>query len=75
MTDIIVTTLTDELDAEASVEAPGGDGLSLREALSLAADGDPVLFADNLNGTIRLDETLSSNIGAMQISSKRLDLW
>ena len=49
MTDIIVTTLADELDLGASVNAPGGDGLSLREALSLASDGDRVLFVDHIS--------------------------
>jgi len=68
MTDFIVTTLNDENDAGATVAAPGGEGLSLREAIQLSADGDTITFADELNGTIRLDNpegtlVLGSDIG------------
>ena len=58
MTTYTVTTLIDENDAGASVAAPGGAGLSLREAIALAnaaAGADTIAFAAGLSGgTIRL---------------------
>lgn len=65
MAELIVTTLTDELDDGATVLAPGGDGLSLREAIGLATNGDTVVFQDGLAGTIRITEALGNiTIGA-----------
>lgn len=60
MAELIVTTLVDELDTGAAIEAPGGDGLSLREAIGLAANGDTVVFQDGLGGTIRIDESFGA---------------
>jgi Ca2+-binding RTX toxin-like protein len=58
MTTFTVTTLADENDAGATVAAPGGTGLSLREALALAnanPDEDTIEFAAGLlGGTITL---------------------
>jgi hypothetical protein len=48
-----VTTLTDENDAGATVNLPGGTGLSLREAIALANAGggaDVITFAAALSG-------------------------
>ena len=54
----VVTTLTDENDPGATVAVPGGTGLSLREAITLAnaaAGADTIAFAAGLSGgTIRL---------------------
>ncbi len=54
----VVTTLKDEFDVGFSVTNPGGDGLSLREALELANANvnsrDTIVFANDLEGTIRL---------------------
>lgn len=53
-----VTTLDDENDAGASSAAPGGNGLSLREAIALAnansGQSDVIVFQDGLAGTLRL---------------------
>src|SRR2546429_7864413 len=49
----VVTTLADENDPAATVASPGGGGLSLREALALAAGNpgpDSIAFAANLTG-------------------------
>ena len=49
----VVTTLADENDPAATVASPGGGGLSLREALALAAGNpgpDSITFASNLTG-------------------------
>jgi hypothetical protein len=73
MTDFVVTTLTDELDPELSVEAPGGSGLSLREAIALAeanAGADVIRFDAALaGGVIRLDGTLD---GAATVQGRGL---
>ncbi|HXG78677.1 MAG TPA: choice-of-anchor Q domain-containing protein, partial [Methyloceanibacter sp.] len=58
MATFIVTTLADENDGGATVESPGGSGLSLREAIALAnanEGADTITFDASLNGTIRLD--------------------
>ena len=61
MATFTVTTLTDESDAGATVVAPGGTGLSLREALALAnanPDEDTIEFAPGLlGGTVTLGGT------------------
>jgi len=60
MTTYVVTTLSDENDAGASVAVPGGAGLSLREAVLLAnssAGADTITFATG-PGTIRLTSEL-----------------
>ncbi|UTW54670.1 S-layer family protein [Kordiimonas sp. SCSIO 12610] len=61
MTTFTVTTLADENDAGATAAAPGGTGLSLREALALAnanPDEDTIEFAPGLlGGTITLGGT------------------
>ena len=74
MAELIVTTLVDEnvtrdqitdaITGNLASETADGDGLSLREAIVLAANGDTVVFQDGLSGTIRVDETLA----AMQIA-------
>ena len=46
MADFTVTTLDDENDAGATVGSPGGAGLSLREALTLA---NGAAGADNIS--------------------------
>ncbi len=66
MAEFVVTTLTDENDSDASVETPGGTGLSLREAITLAnasAGEDSIVFDSNLSGTIRI----GAGLNAMQI--------
>ena len=64
MATFTVTTSLDENDAGASVAAPGGDGLSLREAIALANETsghDTIVFASGMGeefengGLIRLD--------------------
>ncbi|MEL7462997.1 MAG: choice-of-anchor Q domain-containing protein [Pseudomonadota bacterium] len=58
MATITVTTLLDENDANASVAAPGGTGLSLREAIAISnasAGADRIEFADGLSGLVRLN--------------------
>lgn len=75
MAELIVTTLVDEnvtrdqitdaITGNLASETADGDGLSLREAIVLAANGDTVVFQDGLSGTIRVDETLA----AMQIAT------
>jgi len=55
MANYTVTTLTDETNVGATVGAPGGTGLSLREALTLAngngsAETDTITFAALLSG-------------------------
>ncbi len=54
----VVTTLDDEFDVGYTLDKPGGEGLSLREALEMANAGvgsrDTIVFADDLEGTIRL---------------------
>ncbi|MEL7463428.1 MAG: choice-of-anchor Q domain-containing protein, partial [Pseudomonadota bacterium] len=57
MAQIIVTTLDDEYDSGATVANPGGQGLSLREAIARAnalAGADEIIFAPGLSGTITL---------------------
>lgn len=54
-----VTTLADEANAGATESAPGGEGLSLREAVALAnlsAGADSIVFAPGLSGVIRLTQ-------------------
>ncbi len=65
MATITATTLIDELDGGASAEALGGAGLSLREALALAQDGERVEFVENLDGVIRI----ASGRSEMQIEA------
>jgi hypothetical protein len=63
---VMVTTLVDESDAGATPASPGGNGLSLREAMSylnaLVAAGRPaaktVSFLDGISGTILLTSPL-----------------
>jgi Ca2+-binding RTX toxin-like protein len=50
MTTFTVTTLIDESDAGATAVAPGGTGLSLREAIDLAFSGDTITFENGLSG-------------------------
>ncbi len=59
----VVTTLEDEFDIDPenpgfTLDTPGGLGLSLREALEMANAGtgsrDTIVFANDLEGTIRL---------------------
>ncbi len=67
MGEFIVTTLNDELDDGASIVTPGGDGLSLREAIGLANDAageDSIVFADGLEGVVRLNNAA----GTLQIN-------
>ncbi|MDD7884414.1 YDG domain-containing protein [Flavivirga sp. 57AJ16] len=45
-----VTTLVDENDAGATIASPGGNGLSLREAISLTSSGDTIEFSNSLAG-------------------------
>ena len=55
MTDYVVTTLDDENDAGVTVAAPGGSGLSLREAIALAdpnGEADTITFAAGLSGGV-----------------------
>ena len=65
---LVVTTIADEDDAGATTEAPGGLGLSLREALALAnanADADTISFEAGLTGTLTLVNgqlTISSSV-------------
>ncbi|MEP3178476.1 MAG: hypothetical protein ABJO45_02975 [Lentilitoribacter sp.] len=64
MANYVVTTNTDENDARAPANAPGGTGLSLRETLSLAqANGsgvadiitfDETVFTGGADSVIRL---------------------
>ena len=79
MADFVVTTLNDENDSGATVGSPGGDGLSLREAIALANDSagrDNITFAADLEGTIQLtggelfvtDDLLISGDGKITIS-------
>lgn len=70
MVDIIVTTLEDEaaetdpntgaFTGNLSTEAADGGGLSLREAVQLAQNGDRIVFADDLNGVMRIDGSLQA---------------
>ncbi|MEL7462999.1 MAG: choice-of-anchor Q domain-containing protein [Pseudomonadota bacterium] len=65
MAQFIVTTLTDEFDGEENVANPAGAGLSLREAVTLAnlsSGADEIVFADGLEGVIRL------TLGQMNVS-------
>lgn len=65
MAEFVVTTLEDETVSQdpntgaptgnLASETADGDGLSLREAIGLAANGDTVVFEDGLAGTIRID--------------------
>ena len=47
---LTVTTLDDESDSGATIGSPGGNGLSLREAISLSLSGDKVVFSNSLSG-------------------------
>ncbi|MEM9619755.1 MAG: choice-of-anchor Q domain-containing protein, partial [Pseudomonadota bacterium] len=51
MATLTVTTLDDEaFDGSETVGVPDGNGLSLREALALASDGDTITFDNSLSG-------------------------
>lgn len=66
MATFVVTTLTDELNAGATVATPGGAGLSLREAIELAnasAGADTIEFATALSGG-----TIRPALGTLQIT-------
>lgn len=83
MTTFTVTTLVDESNAGATEAAPGGTGLSLREAVALAnvtPGNDLILFAENLSGILRLtqgeievaDSVTIDGGGAITVSGDRL---
>ena len=62
--EIIVTTLTDELDTPAA----SGTGISLREAIRDAASGETITFDSTLSGgTIKLTDDGSANFGELVI--------
>jgi Ca2+-binding RTX toxin-like protein len=66
MATLTVTTLTDELDENATAANPGGTGFSLREALLAAPNGEPVTinFAASLSGgTFRMAIPLTIWVG------------
>ena len=62
-TTLVVTTLMDENDG-----GVGGTGLSLREAISIASDGDTIIFSQNLNDGTTTDGVITLSLGELVIN-------
>ena len=61
-TTLVVTTLVDENDG-----GFGGTGLSLREAILIASDGDTIIFDPNLNNGLTTNRVINLNLGELVI--------
>ena len=59
---LIVTTLVDENDG-----GSGGTGLSLREAILMASDGDTIIFDPSLNNGTTTDRGITLSLGELVI--------
>ena len=60
---LVVTTLVDEDDG-----GSGGTGLSLREAISMASDGDTIIFDPSLNNGINTNGVITLSLGELRIN-------